>query len=289
MVQACWFNRTVDGNPPEVKIARTLPAREMVVLKPYCGHAWTSWCVRSLPKKYHSAWKVVRYKIGGFLELNAQLKLLIFQQQSTTIYDPGVSSTYSKMPWKSNLCQGYQYSCDNNFDCGYNYSYANNVVTQGIVSYETFTLNSRKLNEIAFGCGHKNKGPGLQGAGLVGFGWGPLSLPSQLAPSFGNVFSYYLVAYNKPPSETSPLFIGNITLFNNQITSSTPLIRNSKYPTFYYLLWETITVATQLFEIPAGTFDTKSDGTGGIIIDTGTLATILPQPAYDFVKTELKE
>ena len=43
----------------------------------------------------------------------------------------------------------------------------------------------------------------------------------------------------------------------------------------------------QSLDIPAGTFDIQSDGSGGVIIDSGTTLTILAQSAYDAVKTAM--
>ena len=40
----------------------------------------------------------------------------------------------------------------------------------------------------------------------------------------------------------------------------------------------------KLLKIPAGTFDLQSDGTGGVIIDSGTTVTYLEQAGYDLVK-----
>lgn len=57
--QVRWFNRTVDGNPPEVPIARTLPAGEMDVLEQCCGHVLINECDRSPRSKNHNRQKVV--------------------------------------------------------------------------------------------------------------------------------------------------------------------------------------------------------------------------------------
>jgi hypothetical protein len=206
-------------------------------------------------------------------------------RQPTPIYDPSQSSTYSKVPCSSSLCQALpMYSCTG-ANCKYLYTYGDQSSTEGILSYESFTLTSQSVPHIAFGCGQDNEGGGFsQGGGLVGFGRGPLSFISQLGQSVGNKFSYCLVSITDSPSKTSPLFIGKTASLNAKTVSSTPLVQSSSQPTFYYLSLEGISVDGQLLDIADGTFDLEFDGTGGVIIDSGTTVTYLEQSGYDVVK-----
>eukprot|EP00253_Pinus_taeda_P036079 PITA_36079 len=206
--------------------------------------------------------------------------------QPTPIYDPSSSSTYSKVLCNDSLCNTF--SCSNAAECIYSYGYGDRSFTNGILSYETFTLSSQQVSHIAFGCGHNNSGVGLdQGSGIVGFGRGPLSLNSQLGTSMGNKFSYCLVSLNDSPSKTSPLFLGNNATLNAANVSSTPIIQSTLNPTFYYLSLEGISVGGQSLTIPSVTFDLQSDGSGGFIIDSGTTVTLLKHNAYDLVKEAL--
>jgi hypothetical protein len=210
-------------------------------------------------------------------------------KQPTPIYNPSQSSSYSKVPCKSSLCQALPlFSCIS-ANCKYVYTYGDSSFTKGTLSYESFTLSSQSLPRIAFGCGNNNDGVGLdKGGGLVGFGRGPLSFISQLGSSVGKKFSYCLVSITDSPSKTSPLFIGQTTRLNAKRVSSTPILQSRSRPTFYYLSLEGISVGRQLLDIPSGTFDLKSDGTGGFIIDSGTTVTYLKQPGYDAVKKAVK-
>lgn len=206
--------------------------------------------------------------------------------QPTPIYDPSSSSTYSKVLCSDSQCNSF--ACSNAAECIYNYRYGGGSFTNGILSYETFTLSSQQVSHIAFGCGHNNSGVGLdQGSGIVGFGRGPLSLNSQLGTSMGNKFSYCLVSLNDSPSKTSTLFLGNNATLNAANVSSTPIIQSTLNPTFYYLSLEGISVGGQSLTIPSGTFDLQSDGSGGFIIDSGTTVTLLKHNAYDLVKEAL--
>jgi len=209
-------------------------------------------------------------------------------KQSTPIFDPSRSSTYGTVTCKSSMCQALPaFSCTS-AKCEYLYTYGDYSSTQGILSYETFTLSSQSLPHVAFGCGQDNEGNGFsQGGGLVGFGRGPLSFISQLGPSVGNKFSYCLVSVNDSPSKSSPLFLGQTASLNAKTVSSTPILLSNSQPTFYYISLEGISVGGKLLKIPARTFDLKSDGTGGLIIDSGTTVTYLEQAGYDLVKKAL--
>jgi len=117
---------------------------------------------------------------------------------------------------------------------------------------------------------------------------GPLSLISQLGPSLGNKFSYCLVSVLDSPTQTSPLVLGHSASFNDTGGGSTPILKGtSQNPPWYYLSLQGISVNDKLLAIPAGTFDLKSDGSGGFIIDPGTTLTYLPKLAYGTLKAAL--
>uniref|UniRef100_A0A0D6QUA2 nepenthesin n=1 Tax=Araucaria cunninghamii TaxID=56994 RepID=A0A0D6QUA2_ARACU len=208
--------------------------------------------------------------------------------QPTPIFDPSKSSSYSTVPCSSSLCAALPQPGCSKSSCQYYYTYGDSSSTSGILSYETFTLTAQKLPQIAFGCGENNQGTGFsQGGGLIGFGRGPLSFISQIGPSVGNKFSYCLVSTSDPPSKTSPLIIGSAAGLNAKTFGFTPLIKNSVHETFYYLSLEGISVGNKALDIPAGTFELDSGGSGGIIIDSGTTITYLKQSGYDAVKQGL--
>eukprot|EP00253_Pinus_taeda_P026843 PITA_26843 len=210
-------------------------------------------------------------------------------QQPSPVYDPSQSSTYITVPCTYSLCVALPaFLCNNNGACKYNYTYADQSFTSDILSFETFAFSSQSLPVIAFGCGNDNGGVGLQGSGVVGFGRGPLSLVSQLGPLLGNRFSYCLVSVTDSPSKTSPLFLGHTASLNAMTVNSTPIIQSSTNPSFYYLSLEEISVGGQSLSIPAGIFDLQLDGSGGLIIDTGTTYSFLPQTAYNAVKEALR-
>nr|CAD1825111.1 unnamed protein product [Ananas comosus var. bracteatus] len=198
--------------------------------------------------------------------------------QSTPIFDPSTSKTYSKLPCSSALCQALPtFSCKS--DCEYLYSYGDSSSTQGVLASETFTFGSTKVGHVAFGCGDTNEGDGFsQGAGLVGLGRGPLSLISQLG--LGK-FSYCLTSLDS--SKKSPLIFGSLADLSSG-ASSTPLVKNPTQASFYYLTLKGITVGATPLQIPSSTFALQEDGTGGLIIDSGTSITYLEQAGYKPLK-----
>lgn len=220
-------------------------------------------------------------------------------QQPGQIYDPSKSRTFSKAPCDSTFCQALPESyCSP--DCQYEYQYGDSSFTTGVLALETFTLETLTthlkktenlpLPRLAFGCGHDNEGGGFaQGGGLVGMGRGPLSLISQLGSKVSNKFSYCLVSIDDPASKTSPLLFGNTADLHGPGVKSTPLVRSNSEPTFYYLQLQGISVHGSKLDIPEGTFDLNADGSGGIIIDSGTTITYLEDSAYSALKRAVQQ
>ncbi|KAJ0984485.1 hypothetical protein J5N97_002841 [Dioscorea zingiberensis] len=202
-------------------------------------------------------------------------------QQPTPMFDPSKSSTYSKLPCSSTLCQALPTSSCST-DCEYLYTYGDSSSTQGVLASETFTFgsSSASVSSIGFGCGDTNQGSGFsQASGLVGLGRGPLSLISQL--KLGK-FSYCLTSIDD--SKKSPLLFGSLAELKDSATQSTPLVKNPSQPSFYYLTLKGITVGGSLLKIPSSTFAVNGDGTGGLIIDSGTSITYLEEAGYKQVK-----
>lgn len=198
--------------------------------------------------------------------------------QPTPIFDPKKSSSFSKLPCSSDLCTALPVSsCSDG--CEYLYSYGDYSSTQGILATETFTFGDALVSGIGFGCGEDNDGSGFsQGAGLVGLGRGPLSLISQLGES---KFSYCLTSIDDSKG-VSTLLVGSEPTVKADIT--TPLIKNPSQPSFYYLSLEGITVGDTLLPVKKTTFSIQEDGSGGLIIDSGTTITYLEDSAFSALK-----
>jgi hypothetical protein len=206
--------------------------------------------------------------------------------QPYPLYDPAHSSSFQNVSCYSNFCSAVTGKCDIGKNCSYSYGYGDGSYTLGNLSFDTFSLSvvgsnqSAHFPQIAFGCGRSQGGSFSNSTGIVGLGRGPLSFVNQIRSSISSTFSYCLGSiYNS--SQVSPLILGNVPLDSSgNPVSVTPLIYNLFFPTFYYLSLAGISVAGKPVPIPEGTFDIRFDGSGGIMIDSGTTLTYLPAPAY---------
>ncbi|XP_057839425.1 aspartic proteinase nepenthesin-1-like [Cryptomeria japonica] len=200
--------------------------------------------------------------------------------QATPIFDPSKSSTYSRVPCTNSLCYALGVSKTGcNPDCTYDYTYVSGE-TSGDLAYESLSIGSgsgSNVPRIAFGCSHNSQGLSPY-AGLVGLGRGLLSLISQLGPMVDNKFSYCLLPRTDSSSQTSLLIFGESASLSGANTFA--FIKNSAFPSFWYIPLTGITLNGKPVNIPAGTFDLQSNGRGGMIIDSGTTLTYLVEAAY---------
>ncbi len=210
--------------------------------------------------------------------------------QSTPVFEPALSSSFSNVTCSSELCKALSNSrCGNG--CEYLNRYGDESSSEGFLAMETLTFGESaqrvSVPNIGFGCGVDNKGKGWnKAAGLVGLGRGPLSLVSQLG---SKKFSYCLTSIGDNKS-SSLLFgsLADLNLSNGAVLKTTPLIRNPILPSFYYLSLEGITVGQTLLPIPKSLFQLGSDGGGGVILDSGTTITSLHEDAFDVLKQVFK-
>ena len=136
--------------------------------------------------------------------------------QNKPQFNPTSSATYAPIPCGSEQCRSLDTTaCSPENTCSYTYGYEAGL-TQGLLATETVTLTSSSgqqisLQNIVFGCGHKNTGSfNEEEMGLVGLGGGPLSLVSQIGPLFGGrKFSHCLLPFHTDPSITSKLNFGS--------------------------------------------------------------------------------
>ncbi|OEL30882.1 Aspartic proteinase nepenthesin-1 [Dichanthelium oligosanthes] len=219
---------------------------------------------------------------------------LLCADQPTPYFDARRSATYRALPCRSPRCAALSYPACFQKVCVYQYYYGDTASTAGVLANETFTFggagNSTKVRapNIAFGCGSINAGDLANSSGMVGFGRGPLSLVSQLGPSR---FSYCLTSYLSPTP--SRLYFGAFATLNSTNTSSgspvqsTPFVVNPALPNMYFLSLKGISLGTKRLPIDPLVFAINDDGTGGVIIDSGTSITWLQQDAYDAVRRGL--
>ncbi|CAM6108597.1 unnamed protein product [Calypogeia fissa] len=214
--------------------------------------------------------------------------------QVDPLFDPKKSRSFRRLSCSNQFCKDLPISsCSanstENSACDYTYGYGDGSFTRGILASETARLPTRggqpyPMKDIAFGCGFDNEGYFAGVDGLVGFGRGPLSLPSQIGSQVGRVFSYCLGDFASATNQSSTLSIGKDPNEDFSEFKFTKLISNPFYPTFYYIRLESIRVGRHKLNISEDTFSIdNSTGIGGTIIDSGTTITYLPDNAYEAV------
>ncbi|TKY64090.1 aspartic protease in guard cell 1 [Spatholobus suberectus] len=184
------------------------------------------------------------------------------------------------IPCRSPLCRRLDSpGCSRkNSVCQYQVSYGDGSFTFGDFSTETLTFRRAQVPRVALGCGHDNEGLFVGAAGLLGLGRGGLSFPSQTGARFNNKFSYCLTDRTASAKPSSVVF-GDSAI--SRTARFTPLIKNPKLDTFYYVELLGVSVGgAPVRGISASLFRLDPTGNGGVIIDSGTSVTRLTRPAY---------
>lgn len=200
----------------------------------------------------------------------------------------GVWLVVRQLACGSAQCNGLPYPMCNETTCVYWYSYGDGSLTTGDFVYDIITMDGingqkQQVPNFAFGCGHDNEGSFAGADGILGLGQGSLSFPSQLGSVFNGKFSYCLVDWLAPPTQTSALLFGDAAMPTLPDVKYLPLLTNPKIPTYYYVKLNGITVGATLLNISASVFDIDERGGAGTIFDSGTTVTQLAKPAYEAV------
>ncbi|KAG9452330.1 hypothetical protein H6P81_005234 [Aristolochia fimbriata] len=143
-----------------------------------------------------------------------------------------------------------------------------------------------RLSNFTFGCAHTALAEPI---GVAGFGRGILSLPAQLSafsPHLGSRFSYCLIAHSFDSSRLhrpSPLILGRSEGANVEGEEQfvyTPMLHNPKHPYFYSVGLEAVSVGGRIIPAPENMKTVNRRGDGGVVVDSGTTFTMLPQGMY---------
>jgi len=203
--------------------------------------------------------------------------------------DPSASSTYAPVPCGTDACKalanGYGNGCANSTGagtplCQYGIQYGNLDITVGVYSTETLTLKPGvAVKNFSFGCGLHQQGTFDKFDGLLGLGGAPESLVSQTAGTYGGAFSYCL-----PPGNSTTGFLALGAPSNNSAGFLFTPLHSSPggLTTFYVVTLAVISVGGKQLDIPPEMFSP------GMIIDSGTVITELPDTAYSALRTAFR-
>ncbi|KAK1438748.1 hypothetical protein QVD17_04558 [Tagetes erecta] len=157
------------------------------------------------------------------------------------------------------------------------------------------------IKNFTFGCAHEALGEPI---GVAGFGRGALSLPAQLAqfsPHLGSQFSYCLVSHSFDTDrirQPSPLILGRVDSgigenkqkrVGNTVADDfvyTSMLENIKHPYYYYVGLEAVTVGSRRIPAPENMKKIDGKGNGGMVVDSGTTYTMLPEGFYKMIVLE---
>ncbi|XP_073137060.1 aspartyl protease AED3-like [Henckelia pumila] len=204
---------------------------------------------------------------------------------SSTTFNSTKSSTFNNVTCGSPQCSQVSNSnCGGKTSCHFNLPYGNSNVSANLAQ-DTLTLANNHIPNFTFGCVNSTTGTSLPAQGLMGLGRGPLSFISQTLTLYNSTFSYCL------PNYKSSGFTGSLKLgpkFQPIQIKSTPLLKNSRRPSLYYVDLKAISVGANVVKIPPSAFAFDPNTGAGTIFDTGVQFTTLVMPAYVAVRDEFR-
>ncbi|KAI4323562.1 hypothetical protein L6164_023157 [Bauhinia variegata] len=168
--------------------------------------------------------------------------------------------------------------------CAFNFTYGSSSIAANLVQ-DKVALAADRIPAYTLGCIQKATGNSMPQQGLLGLGRGPLSLLSQTYNLYKATFSYCL------PSFKSPNFSGSLKLgpvAQPIRIKFTPLLRNPRRSSLYYVNLMAIRVGRRIVNIPPAALAFNPTTGAGTIFDSGTVFTRLVEPAYIAVRNEFR-
>ncbi|CAI8595980.1 unnamed protein product [Vicia faba] len=203
---------------------------------------------------------------------------------SSTLFAPEKSTTFQNVTCDAPQCkQVPNPSCGVN-SCNFNLTYGSSTISSNLVQ-DTVTLATDPIPSYTFGCVSKTTGTSTPPQGLLGLGRGPLSLLSQTQNLYQSIFSYCL------PSFKSLNYSGSLRLGPSaqpKRIKFTPLLKNPRRSSLYYVNLEAIRVGRKIVDIPPTALAFNPSTGAGTIFDSGTVFTRLVAPAYEAVRNEFR-
>lgn len=155
-------------------------------------------------------------------------------------------------------------TCDGSA-CGFNLTYGGSTIAANLVQ-DTVTLATDPVPGYTLGCIQKATGNSVPPQGLLGLGRGPLSFLSQTQNLYSSTFSYCL------PSFKSLNFSGSLRLgpvAQPIRIKFTPLLKNPRRPSLYYVNLVGIRVGRKIVDIPPEALAFNPTTGAGTIFDSG--------------------
>ncbi|XP_047319389.1 aspartyl protease AED3-like [Impatiens glandulifera] len=200
----------------------------------------------------------------------------VFASEKSTSFSPVACNAVQCNQVPNPVCDGGS--------CGFNTTYGGSTIAASL-SKDTFRLAADDIPDYTFGCIEKVTGASFPPQGLLGLGRGPLSLLSQTQNLYQSTFSYCLPSY-KALHFSGSLKLGPVA--QPKRIKYTPLLRNPKRPSLYYVNLLSIKVGKRIVDIPPSAFAFNANTGAGTIVDSGTVYTRLVKTAYEAVRNEFR-
>ncbi|WJX28207.1 hypothetical protein P8452_16956 [Trifolium repens] len=197
------------------------------------------------------------------------------------MFDPSKSSTY--FPSCRTPCYFDGCKCE---PFTYGVNYADNSGSSGTIGSDTLVFETGDegitlLTNIKFGCANDiiyNSDPGYNGVLGLGFNDDELSLVRQIGPKF----SYCIGSLTDKYYDYNHLILGEGANLEGYTTHFE--VHNGRN----YVTMEGISVGENCLDIDPSTFEIKENGTGGVIIDTGSTISYFVEDVYKLLYNEIQ-
>ncbi|XP_042390672.1 aspartic proteinase NANA, chloroplast-like isoform X1 [Zingiber officinale] len=213
------------------------------------------------------------------------------------VFRPEGSSSYAPIRCSAHMCKSslpfaLRRCPTPETPCAYNYGYSDGSTAKGVFAKESATITltkgerRRKLRGLVVGCTTSFVGSSFRASdGVLGLGYSPVSFAARAAARFGGRFSYCLVDHLSPKNATSRLTFGLTPALAAPHRRATELLLDPRLLPFYGVRVQGVSINGEMLPIPAGVWDVGRGG--GAILDSGTSLTVLAEPAYRLVSSEL--
>ncbi|KAG7033342.1 Aspartic proteinase PCS1, partial [Cucurbita argyrosperma subsp. argyrosperma] len=215
-------------------------------------------------------------------------------QTLTSVFNPLSSSSYSRIPCISPICQKQTRDlpnpvvCDEEKLCNVFVSYADGSSLEGNLASDTFRIGSLNKPGTLFGCmglgSSSNPQEDAKTTGLMGMNRGSLSFVTQLGLS---KFSYCISGRDSSGvlilGEGNHSWVGNMA-YTPLVQMSTPLPSYDRFA--YTVKLEGIKVGNKILALEKSILVPDHTGAGQTMVDSGTQFTFLLGPVYTALKNE---
>lgn len=203
---------------------------------------------------------------------------------SSSVFNSLKSTTFKSLNCGEAQCKQVPNPSCLGSTCSFNVTYGGSTIASNL-SQESFGLATDIVPAYTFGCIQKTTGSSVPPQGLLGLGRGPLSLLSQTQNLYKSTFSYCLPSY-KSLNFSGSLRLG--TVGQPIRIKYTPLLKNPRRSSLYYVNLNAIRVGRRIVDIPPAALAFNPTTGAGTVFDSGTVFTRLVTPAYEAVRNEFR-